>query len=255
MTDALRLAFGTLTALPTPPPGRVDPGVARLAMLVAPVAVLPLALVWTLGHLVVRISSVPPLLVGVILVGCTALYSRGLHLDGLADTADGLSAGYDRERALAVMKTGDVGPSGAGAIVLAVLVQSVAVGALLTSGAGTALAVIALVASRHVLAWGCSSRVPTARATGLGATVGGTVPTGLAATVTAAGLVAAAVLGQRFGAPWYAGAATVIGGLAATAYVLRTAIRRIGGMTGDVLGACVEIALAASLVTATALLS
>ena len=255
MTDALRLAFGTLTALPTPPPGRVDPGVARLAMLVAPVAVLPLALVWTLGHLVVRISSVPPLLVGVILVGCTALYSRGLHLDGLADTADGLSAGYDRERALAVMKTGDVGPSGAGAIVLAVLVQSVAVGALLTSGAGTALAVIALVASRHVLAWGCSSRVPTARATGLGATVGGTVPTGLAAAVTAAGLVAATVLGQRFGTPWYAGAVTVIAGLAATAYVLRTAIRRVGGMTGDVLGACVEISLAASLVTATALLS
>lgn len=255
MTDALRLAFGTLTALPTPPPGRVDPGVARLAMLVAPVAVLPLALVWTLGHLVVRISSVPPLLVGVILVGCTALYSRGLHLDGLADTADGLSAGYDRERALAVMKTGDVGPSGAGAIVLAVLVQSVAVGALLTSGAGTALAVIALVASRHVLAWGCSSRVPTARATGLGATVGGTVPTGLAAAVTATGLVAATVLGQRFGTPWYAGAVTVIAGLAATAYVLRTAIRRVGGMSGDVLGACVEISLAASLVTATALLS
>ena len=255
MTNALRLAFGTLTALPTPPPGRVDPGVARLAMALAPLAVLPLALVWTLGHLVVRISSVPPLLVGVILVACTALYSRGLHLDGLADTADGLSAGYDRERALAVMKTGDVGPSGAGAIVLTVLVQSVALGALLTSGAGTALAVIALVASRHVLAWGCSSRVPTARATGLGATVGGTVPTGLAAAVTAAVLVAATVLGQRFAAPWHAGAVTVIAGLAATAYTLRTAIRRVGGMTGDVLGACVEISLAASLVTATALLS
>jgi len=251
--DALRLAVGTLTLLPTRPPADVDKPVAGAAMLIAPVAVLPLAVVWGLGHAATRISSVSALLVGVLVIAATALYSRGLHLDGLADTVDGLSASHDPQRALAVMKTGDVGPGGAAALVLVLIVQAVALGSLLTSAAGSALAVIALLTSRHVLAWGCWSRIPTARATGLGATVGGSVPTSALLTMTTVLLVLAGIAGRLSGAAWYAGPLAVVIGLLAAGLVLRTALRRIGGMTGDILGACVEVSLSAALVAATVL--
>jgi len=251
--DALRLAVGTLTLLPTRPPADVDKPVAGAAMLIAPVAVLPLAVVWGLGHAATRISSVSALLVGVLVIAATALYSRGLHLDGLADTVDGLSASHDPQRALAVMKTGDVGPGGAAALVLVLVVQAVALGSLLTSAAGSALAVIALLTSRHVLAWGCWSRMPTARATGLGATVGGSVPTSALLAVTTVLLVLAGIAGRLSGAAWYAGPLAVVIGLLAAGLVLRTALRRIGGMTGDILGACVEVSLSAALVAATVL--
>jgi len=251
--DALRLAVGTLTLLPTRPPADVDKPVAGAAMLIAPVAVLPLAVVWGLGHAATRISSVSALLVGVLVIAATALYSRGLHLDGLADTVDGLSASHDPQRALAVMKTGDVGPGGAASLVLVLVVQAVALGSLLTSAAGSALAVIALLTSRHVLAWGCWSRMPTARATGLGATVGGSVPTSALLAVTTVLLVLAGIAGRLSGAAWYAGPLAVVIGLLAAGLVLRTALRRIGGMTGDILGACVEVSLSAALVAATVL--
>ncbi len=253
MRDALRLAVGTLTLLPTRPPADVDKPVAGAAMLIAPVTVLPLAVVWGLGHVATRISSGSALLVGVLVIAATALYSRGLHLDGLADTVDGLSASHDPQRALAVMKTGDVGPGGAAALVLVLVVQAVALGSLLTSAAGSALAVIALLTSRHVLAWGCWSRMPTARATGLGATVGGSVPTSALLAVTTVLLVLAGIAGRLSGAAWYAGPLAVVIGLLAAGLVLRTALRRIGGMTGDILGACVEVSLSAALVAATVL--
>jgi len=234
--DALRLAVGTLTLLPTRPPADVDKPVARAAMLIAPVTVLPLAVVWGLGHVATRISSGSALLVGVLVIAATALYSRGLHLDGLADTVDGLSASHDPQRALAVMKTGDVGPGGAASLVLVLVVQAVALGSLLTSAAGSALAVIALLTSRH-----------------LGATVGGSVPTSALLAATTVLLVLAGMAGRLSGAAWYAGPLAVVIGLLAAGLVLRTAARRIGGMTGDILGACVEVSLSAALVAATVL--
>ena len=112
MRDAWRLAAGTLTAIPVGAPRRVDRRTAALAMVLAPLAVLPLAavvglVVWA-GHR----SEVSALGVGVTAVAFLALGSRALHLDGLADTADGLTASYDRERSLAVMRSGAAGPAG-----------------------------------------------------------------------------------------------------------------------------------------------
>ncbi len=254
MRAGLRLAFGTLTAIRTAPPPAIDRDCARRAMLLAPVTALPVAAIWSIGAALVAVTSMPPALLAAVLVAVTALYSRGLHLDGLADTADGLSSGYDRERALAVMKTGDVGPSGAVAIVLTLLVQTLALGALLRTPAGAALALVALVTSRHVLAVACWSRVPAARSTGLGATVAGSVPTRMLIMATCAALALSALLAHACGAPWYAGPLTVAAGLVATGSVLRVAIRRVGGMSGDVLGACVEISLAGALLVATAAL-
>ena len=74
-----------------------------------------------------------------------------MHLDGLADVVDGLGAGWDRERALEVMRRGDMGPMGAAAIVLVLLVQAAAVAHLLGEGWRGALVVAALVAASRAV--------------------------------------------------------------------------------------------------------
>lgn len=249
MTDALRLAVGTLTRWPTRPPRTIDRGTAGRAMLLAPITAVPSAVLIGLLHLAAR-GSVPAYLAAALALAGTAWWSRGLHLDGLADTADGLAAAYDRDRALKVMRRGDVGPTGVATLVLVLLVQVTALGALLASRPGTALAVVALLASRLALVLACRDGVPAARPDGLGATVAGSVPTvaAVVATVVAAGVAAGiAVLGEI---AWYAGALVVAAAAVATIVVVGTARRRLGGITGDVLGATVEITLAVGLLVA-----
>ncbi len=250
MRDALRLAWGTLTALPTRPPSRVDREVARGAMLAAPLVGLPVGVVWLLAHLAVNSGRLSPLVAGTLLVAGTALWSRGLHLDGLADTADGLCASRDPARSLEVMRTGNVGPGGAATLLLVLLLQVGALTTLLPSPGGTALALVALLTSRHTLAWGCWRRVPVARSSGLGAAVGASVPTAALGASLVAVLLLASAGGWLAGAPWYAAPVTVVAGMAGAGQVLLTAKRRLGGMTGDVLGAGVEVSLAAALVVA-----
>ena len=128
-----------------------------------------------------------------------------LHLDGLADTADGLASGAGREQSLAVMKASDIGPAGVVALVLALLAQTAALTALLPSAAGTALASLAWVASRQVLAWACRAGVPAASSSGLGALVAGTVSRPLLATTAGLLLAAAAGLVVVPGLAWWHG--------------------------------------------------
>lgn len=236
--DALRLAVGTLTVLPVPPPRAVDRRTAGLAMALAPVAVLPLAV--SVGA-VVRLGDLllaPPLLTAAVAVGFLALGSGGLHLDGLADTADGLAVPGDRDRRLAVMRTGDVGPVGASTLVLVLLVQVAAVaGVLAADGARAAVSVgLAVLVGRATLVAACARGVPAARTSGLGSTVAGSVPLPAAAAVLlVVGAVAVAVDGGN------GGAGVVLALLLVGGVVLR-ARARLGGVTGDVLGACVELA-------------
>ena len=248
MTDALRLAIGTLTRLPTPPPRTVDHRTAGRAMLLAPLtAVIPAAVVLLLHGLVVA-GWLPAYLAAALAVAAVAWWSRGLHLDGLADTADGLAAGYDRDRSLEVMRRSDIGPTGVVSIVLVLLVQVTALGSLLGSRWG--LAAAALLASRQVLALACRRGVPAARPDGLGATVSGTlsIPATVASTVVM--LVVGAGLGLLGGGPWYGGGLVVAAAALAAWAVVAIARRRLGGITGDVLGAVVELALAAGLLVA-----
>lgn len=247
--DAIRLAVGTFTVFPTPAPGRIDRAVAGVAVLLAPAAVLPVAALagggaWVVGR------GAPPAVVAVLLVTALALYSRGLHLDGLADTVDGFGASYDRDQALAVMRRGDTGALGAAALVLALLLDVVSLAAVLGRAGGWALAVTALMTSRLALAWACRRGVPAARPDGLGATVAGSVRgvAALAATVVVGGLCLA--LAALTSQPWYGVALTVATGVAAGLVVVHRAVGRFGGITGDVLGAVIEVSLAMGLAAA-----
>jgi len=224
--DGWLLATGTLTALPVRPPSSVDRPTARTAMLLAPVAVLPLgvlvaSVVWLGGLL-----PVPPLAVAALAVGLLAAGSRALHWDGLSDVADGLTASYDRERSLQVMKSGASGPAGTVALVVVLLLQAAALAAYVGAWPGAVLAGLLVCLSRCALWIVCCTRVPPARPDGLGHLYTGTVP------------VPVAVLGGLL--------LSVVGGLVVLLVVRRTTTR-FGGVTGDVMGAAIELALATTL--------
>ena len=250
--DGLRLAVGTLTAVPVPAPSRIDKSVAGAAMVLAPLAVLPVAAVAGAVGELTRLTAVPAGVSAVLIVGVFALGNRGLHLDGLADTADGLAASYDRARALEIMRRGNTGPAGAATMVLVLLLQVVAMAAVLGRPWGVLTSVVLLCLARSSLLLTCRRGVPAAREGGLGATVAASVP--VLATVFGALLaagVAVAVL-RVGGRPWWQGAAAVTVAAATVFAVVSRCRRRFGGITGDVLGAGIELAAAALLVVASA---
>ena len=250
--DGARLAVGTLTALRVPTPVLVDPESARVAMLLAPVAVLPVALVAGVVAEVAVLLAVPVFVIAALVLATFALGSRALHLDGLADTADGLTASYESERALEIMRRGNTGPAGAAALVLVLLIQVAALGPVLARPWGPLVAVVLLCLARSSLLITCAAGIPAARAAGLGATVAGVIPRPVGAAVGALVAVIAAMMLPLNARPWWQGvAAVVLAGGAVLGLILRCR-SRFGGITGDVLGAGVEVAALSLLVVASA---
>lgn len=253
MLNAVKLSIGTLTAIRVPAPTLIDKKVAGRAIALAPFTQLPLACLLLLWGWLVRAAPVPPLLGAAAALIAITLATRGMHLDGLADTADALSASYNRVRALEVMRLGNIGPSGVAAVVLVLLLEASALVTLLPSGRGVALVGLSLVASRQVLAWGCCVGVPSARPEGMGATFAGSVHRSVVAVGFILLLGVSALVSAWSGSPWWAGpvamASAALGGVA----VVRRATRRFGGITGDVLGTVIEVSFAVAL-TVSALL-
>jgi adenosylcobinamide-GDP ribazoletransferase len=250
LPDAWRLAVGTLTAIPVKAPARVDRDTAGLAMVLAPVAVVPLGVLVTLVLWGGRELGLNPLAVGMLGVGALALGSRAFHLDGLADTADALTASYDRERSLEVMKSGSAGPAGVAAIVVVLGVQSIALGVLISSGTGLAVAGVLVCFSRVALTITCARGVPAARPDGLGAATAHSVPRSIAVMSWSAAAAIAAAVAEYSGGTWWH---VVIGFAVAAAVVallVVRAVRRLGGVTGDIYGAAIEVALAILLLSA-----
>lgn len=235
----LRLALTTLTVVPVRA-GRLDRATAGVAMSVAPVVGAALGAVLAAAGLGLRWLGAPSPLAGTVMVGLGVLLTRGLHLDGLADTVDGLGSYRDPAAALAIMKKPDVGPFGVAAIVVALLLQATAAAAVLARPATAALAgvVAATAAGRLAATWSCRRGVPAARPDGLGALVAGTVGwfPALAGLGVTAVLAVPAVPGR-----WWQGPIAVAVALAAALGLVGHARRRIGGVTGDVLGAAVEV--------------
>lgn len=244
-----RLALTTLTVLPVRGPAQLDRPTAGWAMALAPlVGVLlaaPLAGVLAAGD---RLTAGPPLLACALVVALLALLTRGLHLDGLADLVDGLGSYGPPERARAVMKAPDVGGLGAAALVLVPLVQVAALVACTAAGRGPLALAVAVVTGRVAVTAACTAGVPAATDTGLGALVAGTVPRGVAAALALLTAAAGAGLAAATGEPVLLPVLAVALALLAAAVLRRHAVRRVGGITGDVLGALVETATAVALV-------
>ncbi|NLE18662.1 MAG: adenosylcobinamide-GDP ribazoletransferase [Propioniciclava sp.] len=245
--DGLRLAWGTLTALPGPAPRRVDRSVARVAMSLGWLVVLPVMAAAAAAGWGLTLVGVPPLAAGLVTVGIIQLATRAIHADGLADTADGLGSGRPADRALEIMRRGDVGPMGTTALVLVLGLQAALLGDLLARPWGWVLAVLALATGRLALASACSTVIPSARPEGLGAAVAGSVPswlvTALHIGLVLVGMVLTDALASQLGAdvPRHAWVWGMVIGLALTTATLYAAVRKLGGITGDVLGAVVEL--------------
>ena len=242
MPDALRLAIGTLTRLPVPAPRQVDRRTAGIAMSLSPFIALVLAIICGLPLL---LAHDQPLLALVLSIGAFALLAwttRALHLDGLADTADALGSGKPAEAALAIARKSDIGPFGVITLLFALLLDIAAVASFAQPRDAYLAFVIAIVTSRIGLTWACTRLWPAARAEGLGAVVATSVPLLVAVTWTIIGV----------GFAWWLlgsmGAVAAVLGLAAGAVILTIARRRLGGITGDVLGATIEIVMTATLV-------
>ncbi|MFD7921807.1 adenosylcobinamide-GDP ribazoletransferase [Streptomyces sp. NPDC059740] len=240
----MRFAFGTLTVLPVHVT-RWDRAAARGGMLCAPVAGLVVGLCAAGAGAALHAAGAGAALAAVAAVAVPAVLTRGLHLDGLADTADGLGSGRPAEAALRIMKQSDVGPFGVVTLVLVVLAQVAAVAAAFEEGwgRGAVRVVVVALAARGALTLASRAGVPAARPEGLGAAVAGAVPRAAAFTAAAVVLVVCAGLGAWWG-PWEAvrcAAAPLLGWCAAQ-LLLRRCRRRLGGVTGDVFGALAETA-------------
>jgi adenosylcobinamide-GDP ribazoletransferase len=259
--NGMRLSVTLLTVIPlrTAEPGPVpDRADAGAAMAWAPAVGLLLGLI---AAAVLLVADHPlgagPLTAAAIAVAALALLSRGLHLDGLADLADGLGSGRPAPAALAIMRRSDIGPMGTVTLIFVVLIQVAAVSQAESSGdgRGPAALIAAVVTGRLAITWACRRGVPAARPEGLGALVAGTVRAAIPAAATLATLAAAAaavaISATAAGEPlgWTLPLA-VAAGLAAAAGLERHAVRRLGGITGDVLGALAEVATTVTLVVA-----
>lgn len=247
--DAWRLAVGTLSALPVQPPRTVDAATARSAVLLAPLAVLPLGVL--VAGLATAGSAVglPPLATAALALGALAAGSRALHWDGLSDTVDGLTASYDARRSLQVMRSGSAGPAGVVAIVFVALLQVSGLAGLVGSVGGAVLAGVVVCLSRCAISLACLAGVPGARTDGLGAFFAGTVGRVSAVGLWAGAGLAASAAASMAGEEWWRGLLAVAVAALTVGAVVRRCVRRFGGVTGDVFGATVEVALAAMLLT------
>lgn len=260
MPDGLRLALTTFTVVPVRGPSDLTRRTARHAVLLAPLVGLGLGLVAAAVTFLLREaapSSDPALLPAVAAVVVLALLTRGLHLDGLVDTADGLASYAPPEKARAIMKQPGVGALGVATLVLVLAVQVAALVACIHGGHGTASLLVATVTGRLAVVGACTRRTPAASPDGLGAKVAGTVPRNL--PLVYAGVVAllagvaevfderTSPLTDRFQDAGQVVVALVVG-LVAARLVRTHCVRRLGGVTGDVLGALLEITTAVVLI-------
>jgi cobalamin 5'-phosphate synthase/cobalamin synthase len=183
---------------------------------------------------------VPALVVAVLVVSLSAWLTRGLHLDGLADFADGLGGGATRERRLQIMRDPAVGAFG---VVALVLVLALKIAAIASLASGAALVLASALSRWSAVPLGCL--LPYAReGAGLGAA--------MAKSAGRLELLAATLLAVSVSLFFEARLALFSWGFVvlASLFVGTLAKRSLGGMTGDVLGASVEIAEASVLVAA-----
>jgi adenosylcobinamide-GDP ribazoletransferase len=241
------------TTIPAGVSGTLDDEVAARAVLWLPWIGLLLGAIG--GGVVLTVGTLnatgPGRLLGAALaVAVTAVLTGGLHLDGLADTADGLGSRRTADAALEIMRRSDIGPMGVGALVLVLLIQVAAVAAVPRLPLAVAALVIAEVTGRVAVVVATSS--PAARPGGFGALVAGRTTKAERALTVGVLACAVASAGLTAGGPVLAvrGLAATFAGLLTGWLLQRTARRRLGGMTGDVFGAILQVSAATALVVA-----
>ncbi|WP_217477034.1 adenosylcobinamide-GDP ribazoletransferase [Stutzerimonas stutzeri] len=232
------IALQFLTSLPVRLDGMPEPQAVGRSLLHYPgVGVLLGAMLWLAGAALDVTAA--PLLAALLLTGWVAL-TGGLHLDGLADSADAWLGGFgDRERTLAIMKDPRSGPIAVVVLVLLLLLKFAALWTLLVAEQHLALLLAPLLGRSALL--GLFLTTPYVRPGGLGQVLVEQMPRNAVHIVLGAIVLVCLALGSS---GWLAlAAAAGVGWLAR-----RAMCRRIGGTTGDTAGALVELVECAVLV-------
>ena len=228
--NAIRLALTWLTIAPVSGPASVDRALARRAIALVPFIGI------ALGGLAAGISTVGGLLGGFLAVAFLALATRGMHLDGLADTVDALGSYRDPAGAREVMKSGPVGPFGAIAIALVIGIQAAAIAQL-----PWAAVILAVASGRIAVLIACSFDPAPAEADGFSPLVTGTQRWWYTAVWIVALAAAATYLS-------YSSALLVVIALAWLPIFVHHCTKRLGWINGDVLGAASELTVTITLI-------
>jgi adenosylcobinamide-GDP ribazoletransferase len=248
----LARSVGFLSRLPVPDrffrghDGSVSRAVRAFPLAGLVVAALPALLLF------LALETGNSLLAAFLALALQALLTGALHEDGLADTADGLGGGRDKDHALSIMKDSRVGTYGVIALVLSFGLRASALSALSFAGADVAalamLATAAFSRAAMVLHW---KNLPSARQNGVAANAG--APEQDATTIALGiGIVASLVLMLPVLPVPPVVLSIIAGGLAAYAFT-RFTEKKLAGHTGDTIGATqqlTEIAMLAALALA-----
>jgi len=225
-------AFGFLTRVPV---GRGTFSDGELGRAVGFFPLVGAVLGLALAGLGAALADTPlaPSLAALLLVVALALLTGGLHLDGLADLFDALGGGRgDRGRMLEIMRDSRVGAHGAAALVLVLLAKVLALGQVLARHD-----LAAVIAFPAVARWAVGPAivfVPYARQEGLGRAFKGAAGPGQLVLGTLITVALVAALEVRLLVPM----AAALGVVALLALAVR---RHLGGLTGDVYGAAIEL--------------
>ncbi len=234
MLQDLKVAALFLTSIPVRVEGRVGMRDLTRAVHAFPVMGALVGLAGGAAFALAAALGLPPSLAALLAVATMVLSTGALHEDGLADTADGLGAGEDRDRALAIMDDSRIGSFGAIALLLSLAGRLLALAEL-----GEPLPVLASLVAGAMVSRALMPLVmllqPSAKAKGLAAEAGRPEPLRVAAGGGVA-VVAAALLLQ--GPGLLATAVAAAAGLAVAGWLGR----RFGGCTGDTLGAVQQVA-------------
>lgn len=240
----LPAALGLLTRLPVPV--QTDRAVARgaAAAWAYPVAGIIIGLIVAAAIALLLWLGLPGGIVAALALAISIVLTGAMHEDGLADTVDGLWGGWDRGRRLAIMKDSHIGTYGVIALALTLLMRWLALTAIISTDTYWAALIGAGAVSRAgmVVLMGV---MPHARDTGLSHHVGRPGAATVWVAVAIAALTGAICMGF---------AALLTGVLAVIACGM-VARAKIGGQTGDILGATQQVSEIIVLLSAVAALT
>jgi adenosylcobinamide-GDP ribazoletransferase len=230
----LAAAIAFYTRLPLRPAAAIDGAAVARASWCAPLVGALIGALAGLAYWIAWRLNLPPLVGATLAIAAGMLITGCLHEDGLADTADGLGGGTTRERALDIMRDGRIGAFGACALIICVALRIGTV-ADLPRAALVAWALVGAHATARAVLPAFMCLVPPARPDGLSATAGAPSP----ARAAVAAAIGVALLWIAFGfRNALISLVLVLVGAAVLALIAR---RKIGGQTGDVLGAVEQV--------------